>query len=444
MDLAEWQEHERRIASEQIPDGEPLLDRLTPELVRGLSSLECLSLKYSPSAYLRPRQITPSAGGWLACVFMAGRGFGKSVAAAAWVVERVLEGHPSKPADYVLVAPTLDECWSLQWRVIRDLMPPWIRAVERAARNEILFPDQGVRLAMHSAEVIEYRGPNLRGAWCEEPTKWPSGATLFRNLRLALRVRGETPPRAILTTTPPREANWILDLCAEPTTRVVTGTMRDNPTLDPAAVEALYASMAGTSEGARELDGRVVLGVDGSLFKVEDLERFRVASAPRLEQVVIAVDPAQSARKDADPVGLVALGIASGDLYILASCSERLEPAQWTARAIQWADLYGAGRYIVEPTGSGAYPRATLEGQIRIFGARRLPIVESPAKGSKADRAQPLSAACAAGRVHLVGRKHEALVSELTTWFPGARFSPGALDALVHAAAALTNDWKKI
>jgi len=158
---------------------------------------------------------------------------------------------------------------------------------------------------------------------------------------------------------------------------------------------------------------------------------------------VIAVDPAQSARRDADPVGIVAVGIARGHLYVLASCSERLEPAVWASRALAWAEKYNAGRFVVEPTGSGSYPRATLAAQVQIEGAMMRPIIDSKARGSKADRASPLSAAAAQGRVHIVGRQAD-LERELSTWHPGARWSPGGLDALVHGAATLTGDWKNL
>lgn len=444
MDLQDWRAHERRIDAEQIPDAAALLDRLDPAWVESLSPLEALALTYDPSAYLRARQQVPSDPDWLATVYLCGRGWGKSLAASAWIVSLVLAGAPDKPADVALVAPTIDDAWALQWRAIKDRLPPWVRYVERVARGSIIFPDHGVTLFLHSAENTQYRGPNLRAAWCEEPVKWPRGDELWRNLRLALRVRGETPPRAVFTTTPPRTLDWILELCTEPTTRVVRGTMRDNPALDSRAVEAAYRSMGATVEGQRELDGKVVLGIDGALFKIEDLDRYRApAPPPSFDSVVIAVDPAQSAKKDADPVGLVAVGVLRGHLYVLASCSERLAPAAWASRAIAWAERFHAGSFVVEPTGSGAYPRATLEAQARIQGAMQRPIVDSYARGSKADRAAPLSAACASGRLHMVGRQ-DALERELTTWHPGARFSPGGLDALVHGASYLTHNWRSL
>jgi phage terminase large subunit-like protein len=443
MNLEEWRAVERRIDAEQIPDTPALLDTLPEDFLQSPTPIEVTALACDPEARLRARQQIPDDGDWLTTVFLSGRGWGKSFAGAGWVVQQILAGTPDTPQDFALVAPTLDDCWGLQWRTIKELLPPWVRCKENITRNIITFPDHGVTLLMHSAENTQYRGPNLRGAWCEEPIKWPRGDELWRTLRLAIRVPGPTPPRAVFTTTPPRTLDWVLDVCAEESTRVVRGRMRDNPALDSRAVDAAYRSMAGTIEGERELDGRVVLGRDGALFKVDDLERYRVAAAPRLEAIVVAVDPAQSANKDADPVGIVCVGIAAGHLYVLESCSQKLEPMAWATQAIEWALLHHAGRFIVEPTGSGSYPRATLDAQMRIADTIRVPIVDSKAKGSKADRAQPLSVASAQGRLHLVGR-HEDLERELTQWHPGARFSPGGLDALVHGASVLTRNWRSV
>jgi phage terminase large subunit-like protein len=435
--LTEWQAAERRIDAAQIPEASSLMSRLSPEWVASLTPREALALRYSRAA-LRARQQAP-AGAWLTWLLMTGRGWGKSFAAAHWIVARLMT-----PGDVGLIAPTLDETWTLQWETISAALPPWVRAVPRDSKNMILFPDQGSRLLLFSAQVPEFRGPNLKAAWLEEPVKYPQGATLYRNLQRALRVaEGTTPARAVVTTTPPKELDWILELAAQPTTRVTRGTSWDNSALPRENVKSWYAAMRGTAEARRELDGAVVLGVDGALFSIAQIEASRAQVPPQLDRVVIAVDPAQSAKRDADTTGIVALGIARGHLYVLASCSERLDPISWSTRAIDWAQVFHAGRYVVEPTGSGQYPRDTLLSQMRIARAPQRPIVESPARGSKSDRAQPLSAYAAQGRLHIVGSQ-PALERELTTWHPGAGFSPGGLDALVHGAAALTNNWQSI
>jgi len=107
LTLTEWREHERRIDAAQPREGLPLLDLLDPETVDALAPAETLALKYEPSAYLRPPQMVDDADPeWLAWVFMTGRGFGKSFAAAAWLLGRVLA---KDAGDYALIAPTDDD-----------------------------------------------------------------------------------------------------------------------------------------------------------------------------------------------------------------------------------------------------------------------------------------------------------------------------------------------
>jgi len=149
-----------------------------------------------------------------------------------------------------------------------------------------------------------------------------------------------------------------------------------------------------------------------------------------------------SGKKDADPVGICVVGISAGHFYVLKSCSERLDPTAWATRAIEWAGQHHAGRFVGENTGSGGYPAATLQTQTRLMQAQTRPIVESKARGSKADRASPLAAAARGGRLHLVGAGHEQLERELTGWFPGSTAaSPGGLDSLVYACDTLSNGW---
>ena len=441
--LAQWREAEARIDAYQVPDAPCLLDRLPADWLGGLTDLECLALQHDPRAYLRARQYIPPDGDELVVALIPGRGYGKSHAAAGWVCERVQDGPQDRRADYALVAPSEDDVWKLQWEAVKALLPPWVRYVECKGDKMVVFPDHNTRLLVHSAYTHEYRGPNLRGAWCEEPTKWSNGEKLWRTLEKAIRVPGQHPPRAVITTTPPRELGWILELCADPGTRVVRGTMRDNPALDQRAVDAQYRKYAGTIEGQRELDGRCVFGADGALFRLDDLERNRVDAAPKFEEVVVSVDPAQSASSDADPVGIAVVGFARGHVYVSRSCAERLEPAQWAQRAIRWADEAQVGRYVVEPTGSGKYPRDTLNAHMQIARVTQRPIVESKAQGSKADRAQPLSLASAQGRLHIVGHQPD-LERELTTWYPGCRWSPNGLDAVVHGASVVTNRWRNL
>jgi phage terminase large subunit-like protein len=440
MNLSEWLAVEQRIDASQVPDAPALLDRLPRAFVENLSPLEALSLRHDHRACLRGRQLPPADLEWLVWALITGRAWGKSYAAAGWLIAQIMACTPSRPRDFMLVAPRLQDCEDLQWSVVEALLPPWVRAVPRTSHQQILFPDHGVRLFFHSADNSHARGKNLAGLWAEEVIAWPGGGkTLWQNLMRSLRVPGPSgePARAVITTTPPYElTHWLLPLLAQPTTRTTRGTARDNPHNSKANIESWYAE--DTIEARRENDGAFIFGVDGALFKLETLERFRVESAPALSHVVISLDPTQSAKADADTVGLVAMGIAGGHGYILESYSERMAPEAWAERAIDMAERHRARCYVIEPTGSGFLPETVLRQQFRIGGRGDRLIVQSKARGPKGERAQPLSSAAAQGRLHIVGHQ-EALEREMTTWFPGASFSPGALDAAAHAWLHLTH-----
>jgi len=204
VDLPTWQAHDARIKLEQLPDGPPLIDRLPRSFVESLTPREALALKYEPRAFLRRRQRPPTDNDWLTWCLLTGRSWGKSFSAAAWIVEQL-----RTPGDIMLIAPTIDQVWGLQVDTIKQLLPPWLRFVERVARGQLIFPDTGARLLLWSAQNTQLRGFNLKAAWGEELTVWPSGRETWSNLTRALRVKGATPARAVATFTPPRELSWV-------------------------------------------------------------------------------------------------------------------------------------------------------------------------------------------------------------------------------------------
>lgn len=439
MQLTEWRAVERKIDAEQAPDGPALIDRLPRTFVESLSPLEALALKHDPRAYLRARQLPPTDPDWLCWCLVTGRSWGKSFAAAGWLIAQILACTPAKPRDYMLVAPRLQDCEDLQWSVVESLLPPFVRAVPRTSHQQVLFPDQGVRVFFHSADNVHARGKNLAGLWAEEVIAWPGGGkALWSNLMRSLRVPGPNgePARAVITTTPPFElTHWLLPVLAHRTTRTTRGTARDNPRTPQANLDLWYAE--NTAESRRENDGAFVFGVDGALFTIDQIERDRVSEAPPLDTVVVAIDPAMSDGADADNVGGAVLGFAHGHGYLLASFSERLSPAEWPSRALALGDAHGASQYIVEATGAGQTAKTLLMQQARIDGTSAH-VTESKAKGSKAIRLGPVANAAKNGRLHVVGHQAD-FEREATTWHPGARFSPGSLDALAHAWAVVTN-----
>ncbi len=442
--LEAWQAAEKRFTAGQVTDARCIAERLPLEFLESLSPAEALAVRYSPELMLRPRQIAPP-GDWLVLAFVCARGWGKTHAAAGKFAHEVLTNRPEHPAEFGLIAPRLEDAWNLQIEALRYWIPPWCRMLEQRARDTIVFPDHGVTVRIYSAQSPQLRGPNMQLLWGTELVKWVRGEELMRNARLAVRVPrlDGRPPQIILDTTPPAELNWVAALCAERTTRVVRGSMLDNPAIDARVVEAAIESMGNTPSARREIRGEFAFGGDKSLVSLEAVERNRVHTRPVMNSVVLGIDPAGSGSKDSDPTGLVVAGISGGHVYILESVSAQMEPEAWSAEAVRLIIEHRVSRAAIEhATGSGgASARALLATQLRLAGAS-CALLDSKARGNKRDRAAPLAVLINSDRCHLVGNGHAELVRDLTLWQPGDRPSPGALDAAVHAVASLTNGWQ--
>lgn len=441
LDLAKWLRVDAESWARKVPSGPCLLDALPVEFIESLTPLECLALESSPEAYLRPDQIIPWGDDWSTALVMPGRGFGKSFMCAGAMVYQILTA--DRPSDFALIAPTEDEVVTLQWDVIKPLIPEWVRYVERPSVGEVIFPDHGpTRLFFISGHSSELRGPNYRGAWGDEVLKWHGSEKLYKNLRFATRVPGRWPPKILLSTTPPETPGWLLELACRETTLLMRGEMRDNPKLDRTTVREAYETESGTPTGERELRGAVSLTVEGARFKPKDLDQHRVTAAPVCERSITFVDPTDTGGKYADDAGVVTVGYAAGHLYVYESWIEIGATEIWANEAIDQAIRHPVQWLGAETTGVGSVKYTlTLTMADRGF-AGRWPIHESEARGSKSDRADPLSIMSARGRLHIVG--HQAkLESQLTTWHPAlaGRRSPGGLDALVHAAHFLTEGY---
>lgn len=130
---------------------------------------------------------------------------------------------------------------------------------------------------------------------------------MLNNLRMGMRLGDD--PRMMVTTTP-RPIPALRRLLAEEGVTVGrAGTQANAGHLSPGFLAHLRTLYGGTRLEAQELEGLIVES-EGALFRAEDLARARGARPPRLERIVVAVDPPASAHGDA--CGIVAVGRRDG------------------------------------------------------------------------------------------------------------------------------------
>ena len=382
-------------------------------------------------------QETPP-GDWHIWLIRAGRGFGKTRAGAEWVSE-VARRDPT--ARIALVGGTLSDVRRVMVEgesgilaVARDDEAP----VWRATTGELRFSSGAIAHAFSAAAPEKLRGAQHHAAWCDELAKWRKGDSAWDNLMFGLRLGAH--PRVVVTTTP-RAAPLLRRVMAARGLVETRGRTHDNVHVATMFAEAMEAAYGGTALGRQELDGEMIEDIDGALWTRAMIEACRVAAAPPLSRVVVAVDPpAGTVAGDGDACGIVAVGVdAAGLAYVLEDASVAgASPDGWARAVAACAARHGADRVVAEKNQGGEMVRHVLMG-----ADEALPLTLVHASRGKAARAEPMVLLYERGRVRHVGA-FPALEDEMCGLMTGGGYagpgrSPDRADALVWALTALTS-----
>jgi phage terminase large subunit-like protein len=369
---------------------------------------------------------------WL---MLAGRGLGKTLTGANWLVEQALR---NPGADVAVIAPTFRDvkktCVEGSTGVLCALQPGELVAYNKSALE--VHVRGGATIFGYSADQPErLRGSNLSAAWCDEIGSWRYPATWYEALIPALRIG--VHPRVVVTTTP-RVVPLIRDLTGrdDGSVHVTTGSTWENAAnLSPAALAELKRRYHGTRLGRQELEGELLEDVEGALWQRADIEATRVApeDVPELARVVVAVDPAVTSGEDADETGIVVAGEGRDQHgYVLADLTMRGTPDQCMKAAVAAYYRYQADCVVAEVNNGGDF----IQSLLRTVDPR-VPYRAVRASRGKRVRAEPVSALYEQRRVHHAGFFPE-LEDQLCTWVPDSPLgSPDRADALVWAVTEL-------
>jgi phage terminase large subunit-like protein len=254
-------------------------------------------------------------------------------------------------------------------------------------------------------------------------------------LQFGLRL-GEQP-RQLITTTP-RPIALLKQLVTDPSTALTRATTAANAVhLSLGFLDAVLGRYGGTKLGRQEIEGEIIEDRADALWSRAQIESSRVAAAPPLTRIVVAVDPPASSSKRADACGLVAAGRGEdGTIFVLADeTAGALSPAAWSAKAIALWRRLEADALIAEVNQGGDMVRAVIA-----EADRTVPVVAMRASRGKYLRAEPVAALYEQGRVKHVG-VFPGLEDEMCDFgldgLSSGR-SPDRVDALVWAVTALT------
>lgn len=352
---------------------------------------------------------------------------------AEWLAEQAAT-HPN--TEWAIVAPTWRDCRKVCIEgpsgLLKSFLPGELESLNASDLTVRLA--NGSRIYGYSADGYErLRGSNLAGAWVDEMAVFGNPADLFGEaLMPALRI-GDNP-RVLITTTP-RPIRFLRDLVDrdDGSVFVVRGSTWDNAkNLSTTAVTELKARYEGTRTGRQELEGELLVDIEGALWSRDQLDTTRIPKAPEMARIVVGVDPAVTSGERSDFTGIVVAGRSTdGHLYILEDLTMKGSPHTCMTKAASAFHRWHADRIVAEVNNGGDY----LEGVLRTVDTN-VPYSTVRATRGKIVRAEPIAALWEQGRGHVVGCL-PVLEDQMCSFTSDTKESPDNFDAMIWAATEL-------
>lgn len=408
-----------RLATLSKEEQKGYLDQFSEDEIRRL--LESYEFK------ARPKQLFPS-GDWRTWLLLSGRGFGKSFVGSNFVIKQAQTQQYPIALVGANAADVRDYMVELGESSIIKQAPKWFLPEYQPSKRRLVFPN-GVTAVTYSAEdPDQLRGFNGNAAWIDELAKFKYPQEVWDNLNFALRLGNN--PRICITTTP-RPIKLIKELWTDPTVvKTVGSTAENRNNLASSFVEYVYAKYTGTRLGRQELEGEILTDVPGTLWSYSNLDQYRVSKAPELKQIVVAIDPAVTAKEDSNETGILVVGIdEKNEGYVLDDLSGVYHPNEWATIAIKLHESWKANYIVAEVNQGGDLVLNNIQQVAKAQNLLHITVKAVRATRGKYTRAEPVASLYEQGKIHHVGN-FPFLEDQMCTWLPGES-SPDRLDALV-------------
>ncbi len=410
--------------------------------------------KHSPKCrHARAAQVPPPTM-WSKWLLTSGRGFGKSRAAAEWLIDTAYQ---DEAAEWCVIARSMGDVL----KNARDLSAGLAVIAERDERlrqynrheNDIYLRNGAIIHCLSADKPDKLRGYNLRGAWADEIASWRYGDA-WDMLTMALRDGEHT--RIVVTTTPKpvplmkqlfEEAEQeALRPLSERSVVFTSGSTWDNAkNLAPNTIEDLRRRYAGTRIGEQELEGKLLYDLSGALVTPDMIDDNRLdrvdlrdLNLQGFTRIVVAVDPAGTYGDDADETGIV---VCARDRdshgHVLEDASMKGSPRSWAQKAANMYEKWQADCIVAEVNMGNALVEDVIRSVAPTINYKAVRAVEG-----KRLRAEPVTALYEQGRIHHRG-VFPVLEDQLCSFRVDVPIkntrgtSPDHMDALVHGFTEL-------
>lgn len=248
--------------------------------------------------------ITKTMRPWTTWGIMSGRGFGKTLTGAHWV----LEGAGNEPGSYTgIIAPTLDDVrFTLIEGATGILSPPSIDEVT-GRQHGVGFPEKLIddynatyhRVTLWNGAIIrgfgserpnKLRGPQHHRVWADEIAAWENALETYNMMKFGLRL-GRHPQ--FLWTSTPKPNKVIKKLISDKKAIIITGHTNENKENLSEVFYEEVAQYEGTKLGRQELAGELLNEEEDGIIESKWIQRWpHNKPLPRFVCIIASLDTA--------------------------------------------------------------------------------------------------------------------------------------------------------
>jgi phage terminase large subunit-like protein len=351
-------------------------------------------------------QIEPPGDWWSIWLMLAGRGAGKTRAAAETIANWAWETPNSR---WLISAPTSGDirgtCFEGDSGLL-SVIPEALIADYNKSLHELRLVNGSFIKGIPASEPERFRGGQWHGAWLDELAAWEYLQDSWDMIMFAVRLGART---RIIASTTPKPKPLIMELIGREGDDVVVtkaSTYVNVANLAPSFQKQIL-QYEGTNLGRQEIHAEVIDPEEGGIVK---RDWFRLwpshKSFPKLEFIVQSYDCATSDKTHNDPSGCITFGVfkpldGGMSVMILDCWNEHLQYPDLRPKVIQeYETVYGEGKdrklvdlVLVEDKSAGI-------SLIQDLQRAHLPVIAyNPGRADKVQRLSIVANIIKAGRV---------------------------------------------
>ena len=295
-------------------------------------------------------QIEPPGDWWNIWLLMAGRGAGKTRAAAetlgAWAWEQ-----PN--TRWLVSAPTSGDIRGTAFEGdsgLLQVIPKELILDYNKSLHELKLTNGSFIKGIPASEPERFRGGQWHGAWLDELAAWEYLQDSWDMIQFAVRLGKKTK---IIASTTPKPKPLIMELLGRESDDVVITRASTYVNVDNLApsFQKQILQYEGSNLGRQEIHAEIIDPEEGGIVK---REWFRLWPAgkpfPRLEMIIQSYDCATSDKTYNDPTGCITLGVfkpldGGMSVLILDCWQEHLQYPDLRPKVIEeFETVYGEGK----------------------------------------------------------------------------------------------------